>query len=66
MTHKGKTLGRIDVILVGIGMAIAFSLILMRLFGLIESPDASASEIVANYFQRVCVIMPFDLVTLCR
>ncbi|HEX7032547.1 MAG TPA: hypothetical protein VF172_06065 [Nitrososphaera sp.] len=77
MMHKGKIRSRIDVILVGTGMAIAFWLILIRLFGLIESTDPSSSEIVTSYFQRLseivtsyfqrlCVTMPFDLTTLCR
>ncbi|MEP0825455.1 MAG: hypothetical protein HRF40_08220 [Nitrososphaera sp.] len=66
MAHKGKVLSRIDVILVGAGMVIAFSLILIRLLGLVESPTASSSEIVASFLQRLCVTMPFDLMTLCK
>lgn len=62
--HKGSILSRVDVLLVGAGMAIAFSLIILRLISYIDSPDASSSEIIANHFQRLCAITPFDF--MCR
>jgi hypothetical protein len=58
--HKGSILRRADVLLVGTGMAIAFSLIMIRLISYIDSPDASSSEIIASYFQRLCAMTPFD------
>jgi hypothetical protein len=63
--RKGSIFSRIDVVLVGTGMAIAFSLIMIRLVSYIDSPDASSSEIIASYFQRLCAMTPFDFIT-CR
>lgn len=58
--NKQAILSRVDVMLVGTGMIIAFSLIILRLFSYIDSPDANSSEIIASYFHRLCAAMHFE------
>lgn len=58
--NKQSILSRVDVMLVGTGMIIAFSFIMIRLFSYIDSPDANSSEIIASYLHRLCAAMPFE------
>ncbi|HXG06181.1 MAG TPA: hypothetical protein VNI77_02510 [Nitrososphaera sp.] len=71
--RKARIRSRMDTILAGTGMMIAFSLILLKLLSLVETPDASSSEIVASYFQRhyviiqcLCTTLQLDHLVLCR
>jgi hypothetical protein len=61
--RKRRILNKIDVVFVGIGMVLAFLLIMAKLVGYSLNPSNPISiEIVTSYLQQLCAAIPFDII----
>jgi Na+-transporting methylmalonyl-CoA/oxaloacetate decarboxylase gamma subunit len=64
--HKRRILNKVDIVFVGIGMVLAFLLIMVKLVGYVLNPSNPISiEIVTSYLQQLCAAIPFDIIV-CR
>jgi hypothetical protein len=75
--RKRRIRNKIDIVFVGIGMVLAFSLIMVKLVGYSSNPSNPISieivtsylqqsiEIVTSYLQQLCAAIPFDIIV-CR